>query len=230
MKFLKYGNHIKKIKLGKKWKYTNFKQLRPKVPKRVLLEDTRWRRWDSNPRSLGLESSTLPLSHCDHIYKNRTCVYWYTQEATTACFMLTIWNHISISINKLLEIHSGPLSKWPLIILYELIFCGNFTYRVRLFPRVYVFVSSAKDWFDFSQMWIIGTQFSQMWWIGTSSSHLWRIEGAYYLGPSNFLRSEILCREHIVALQVLSFLLGLAISDKKKFPIMTGYATWRSYF
>ena len=26
----------------------------------------------------------------------------------------------------------------------------------------YVFVSSAKDWFDFSQMWRTGTQFSQM--------------------------------------------------------------------
>ena len=25
---------------------------------------TQWRRWDSNPRSHGLESSTLPLSHC----------------------------------------------------------------------------------------------------------------------------------------------------------------------
>ena len=30
-----------------------------------LLKDTRqWSRWGSNPRPLGLESSTLPLSHC----------------------------------------------------------------------------------------------------------------------------------------------------------------------
>ena len=36
----------------------------------------------------------------------------------------------------------------------------------------YAFASSAKDFFDFSQMWRIGTQFSQMWKIGTSSSHL----------------------------------------------------------
>ena len=31
----------------------------------VLLKDTtQWRRWGSNSRPLGLESSTLPLSHC----------------------------------------------------------------------------------------------------------------------------------------------------------------------
>ena len=31
----------------------------------VLLKDTtQWRRWGSNPPPLGLESSTLPLSHC----------------------------------------------------------------------------------------------------------------------------------------------------------------------
>ena len=137
VKFLKFGSHIKKIKLGKKGKYTIFKQLRPKDPKLVLLKDTtQWQRWGSNPRPTGLESSTLPLSHCERIYKNRTCVYCYTQEATAACVMLTIWNHISISINKLLEIHSRPLSKWSLIILYELIFFGNLTYRLRLFPRV----------------------------------------------------------------------------------------------
>ena len=30
-----------------------------------LLKDTRqWRRWGSNPRPFGLESSALPLSHC----------------------------------------------------------------------------------------------------------------------------------------------------------------------
>ena len=58
----------------------------------VLLKDTtQWQRWGSNPRPLGLESSTLPLSHCPHIckekyYKNKTCVYCYTQEATAACW------------------------------------------------------------------------------------------------------------------------------------------------
>ena len=31
----------------------------------LLLKDTtQWRRWGSNPRPFGLESSTLPLSHC----------------------------------------------------------------------------------------------------------------------------------------------------------------------
>ena len=34
----------------------------------VLLKDTtQWRRWGSNPRPLGLESSTLLLSHCAHL-------------------------------------------------------------------------------------------------------------------------------------------------------------------
>ena len=39
----------------------------------VLLKDTtQWRRWGSNPRSLVLESSTLPLSHC----APKNILYW----------------------------------------------------------------------------------------------------------------------------------------------------------
>ena len=39
-----------------------------KQDKRVLLKDpTQGRGWGSNPRPLGLESSTLPLSHCAKI-------------------------------------------------------------------------------------------------------------------------------------------------------------------
>ena len=30
----------------------------------LLKDTTQWRRWGSNPRPLGLESSTQPLSHC----------------------------------------------------------------------------------------------------------------------------------------------------------------------
>ena len=30
----------------------------------LLKDTTQWRRWGSNPRSFGLESSALPLSHC----------------------------------------------------------------------------------------------------------------------------------------------------------------------
>ena len=30
----------------------------------LLKDTTQWRRWGSNPRPFGLESSTLPLSHC----------------------------------------------------------------------------------------------------------------------------------------------------------------------
>ena len=41
---------------------------------------TQWRRWGSNLRPLGLESSTLPLSHCAPIttYKEieYLCIYW----------------------------------------------------------------------------------------------------------------------------------------------------------
>ena len=37
----------------------------------LLKDTTQWRRWGSNPRPLGLDSSTLPLSHCvpnyDHV-------------------------------------------------------------------------------------------------------------------------------------------------------------------
>ena len=30
----------------------------------LLKDTTQWRRWGSNPQPFGLESSTLPLSHC----------------------------------------------------------------------------------------------------------------------------------------------------------------------
>ena len=30
----------------------------------LLKDTTQWRRWSSNPGPFGLESSTLPLSHC----------------------------------------------------------------------------------------------------------------------------------------------------------------------
>ena len=36
----------------------------------LLKDTTQWRRWGSNPRPFGLESSTLPLSHCAP-----TCIY-----------------------------------------------------------------------------------------------------------------------------------------------------------
>ena len=43
----------------------------------LLKDTTQWRRWGSNPRPLGLESSTLPLSHCapshsKYAYSNKT--------------------------------------------------------------------------------------------------------------------------------------------------------------
>ena len=64
------------------------------------------------------------------IYKNRTCVYMFiVTPRNNSSMFYGLWNHISISINKLLEIHSRPLSKWSLIIFNELIFCGNLIYR-----------------------------------------------------------------------------------------------------
>ena len=50
-----------------------------------------------------------------------------------------------------------------------------------------VFVSSAKDWFNFSQVWRIGTQFSQMWRSGTSSSQLKSVNNRV------MLRSYVCC-------------------------------------
>ena len=45
-----------------------------------------WRQWGSNPRHLGLESSTLPLSHCAHASKhlNHTKVYILSPGGATA--------------------------------------------------------------------------------------------------------------------------------------------------
>ena len=40
----------------------------------LLKDTTQWRRWGSNPRPLGLESSTLPLSHCAPIKDYVKCL------------------------------------------------------------------------------------------------------------------------------------------------------------
>ena len=39
----------------------------------LLKDTTQWRRWGSNPRPLGLESNTLPLSHCAPFFTCVTC-------------------------------------------------------------------------------------------------------------------------------------------------------------
>ena len=46
----------------------------------LLKDTTQWRRWSSNPRPFGLESSTLPLSHCTPYY---ICVNEYTSYPKT---------------------------------------------------------------------------------------------------------------------------------------------------
>ena len=57
-----------------------------------------------------------------------------------------------------------------------LTFVLNFTsFSFLTVKNWYTSVPSAKDWFDFSQMWRIGTQFSQMWRTSTKCSQTWRI-------------------------------------------------------
>ena len=59
----------------------------------VLLKDTsQWRRWGSNPRPLGLESSTLPLSHCPplaRIYKRKLRPIPPSLHTTNKCRSIT---------------------------------------------------------------------------------------------------------------------------------------------
>ena len=47
----------------------------------LLKDTTQWRRWDSNPRPFGLESSTLPLSHHApshiEIYAKKKDIYFW---------------------------------------------------------------------------------------------------------------------------------------------------------
>ena len=42
----------------------------------LLKDTTQWRRWGSNPRPFGLESSTLPLSHCAPYINDVNCLFW----------------------------------------------------------------------------------------------------------------------------------------------------------
>ena len=46
-----------------------------------LLKDiTQWRRWGSNPRPFGLESSTLPLSHYAPLYADLFLKLTFSQK------------------------------------------------------------------------------------------------------------------------------------------------------
>ena len=48
-----------------------------------LLKDiTQWRRWGSNARSFGLESGTLPLSHCAPLYADLFSKLSFLQKKT----------------------------------------------------------------------------------------------------------------------------------------------------
>ena len=53
----------------------------------LLKNTTQWRRWGSNPQLLGLESSTLPLSHCASDLN--IVVYWYIK---CTCKSKTFYN------------------------------------------------------------------------------------------------------------------------------------------
>ena len=64
----------------------------------VLLKGTtQWRRWGSNPRPLGLESSTLPLSHCAPL-----------QFAVLFCYFVRWW---------LMMLYVTCLSEFSVIVL-----------------------------------------------------------------------------------------------------------------
>ena len=52
----------------------------------LLKDTTQWRRWGSNPRPFGLESSTLPLSHCGRL-DTMLC----NKRLTIALIRLHIW-------------------------------------------------------------------------------------------------------------------------------------------
>ena len=70
----------------------------------LLKDTTQWRRWGSNPRPLGLESSTLPLSHCDP-WKSVDSDQLASPEASwsesTLLYKIVsiIWNNATLCIN-----------------------------------------------------------------------------------------------------------------------------------
>ena len=83
-----------------------------------LLKDiTQWRRWGSNPRSFGLESSSLPLSHCAPLYADLFSKLTFSQKKknkkTKQKKNRNTWRHQSaISVGSRsgpAESRSGPI-------------------------------------------------------------------------------------------------------------------------
>ena len=64
---------------------------------------TQWRRWGSNPRPFGLESSTLPLSHCAPIF------FFCVVFAMPLCASVTSFRSIQVRVT-LLHIASDQIT------------------------------------------------------------------------------------------------------------------------
>ena len=81
----------------------------------LLKDTTQWRRWGSNPRPIGLESSTLPLSHCTPIvtFFNRHFFNWPGHIAQSVWCLTAdtgVANSIQAQSHTFTEIDQGIIS------------------------------------------------------------------------------------------------------------------------
>ena len=88
----------------------------------LLKDTTQWRRWGSNPRPLGLESSTLPLSHCAPTPRWLTVVMLnYRSLRGTYYYLLKIKeiDHV-VFITKMVHVmfHETTSYKLPIFTIY----------------------------------------------------------------------------------------------------------------
>ena len=97
---------------------------------------TQWRRWGSNPRPLGLESSTLPLSHC---------VHWIIYVIS---FLFLLCFRARLLINALWSPAGKGLTSWLSFVMSN---CEVVTFQlvswVRCCARLYRFLIFALAFF-----------------------------------------------------------------------------------
>ena len=75
----------------------------------LLKDTTQWRRWGSNPRPFGLESSTLPLSHCASNFTRIPKNSRFHEHSKTWCYCLYLNSIINI---QNIEIIYKDLWRW----------------------------------------------------------------------------------------------------------------------